>query len=83
MTETIVTQNTPTVPTFLQWTADASGALHLAPEPQIPCPACETYCGHLIDGVCLGCLVEWDEAIAAAEARYDAAAETCCSCGID
>lgn len=49
------------------------------------CPACAERCGTLVNGVCLTCALDWDEAIQAAERRYDEeqGAESCCCCGID
>jgi hypothetical protein len=92
MTKTIVTQNTPTVPTPLSeaaliWCHGGDKALtaYLIATAPLTCPACGDPCGALINGVCLGCDVEWDAAITAAEARYEAeqGADTCCACGID
>jgi hypothetical protein len=80
---TIPSPSSTVAPSALTWQPDETGRLRAVFTPRPVCPACESPCGALIDGVCLGCLVEWDEQIAAAEARYDADAETCCTCGVD
>jgi hypothetical protein len=91
MIESIVAQPEVQFSTFLQWRADDAGRLTLVREPQLLCPQCETYCGHLFhdqdtpEGACLSCKIDGD-VIARREAEEDERAGgegACCLCGID
>jgi hypothetical protein len=85
----VTTETTPT-PTFLQWSPDESGHLHLVREPLIRCPQCGDFCGFLYrdedtpEGACLSCKLDAELIADYERTEQDAFwAETCCTCGID